>query len=99
MFLLVFSFCLYQTLMDAMGQTASHPHNLVLAHFWVFRARTHNFSLHEKKGKMAACCSLELLASDVGWPPERNFHLPTVSAVEDKVFQKACGYLIKPPVQ
>lgn len=51
--------------MDTMGQTASHPLNLVLAHFEEVKARAHNLYIYEKKGKMTAYYSSEWPASNV----------------------------------
>lgn len=85
-YFVVFGFYLYQTLMDAMGQTYSHPLNIVLAHFKEIRARVLNLSINVKKGKMTTYCSSERLTFSIGSPWERSFHLPTVLAVEDKVF-------------
>lgn len=70
-----------------MGQTVSQPLNLILTNFKEVRA--HYLSVDVKKGKMSTYYSSEWLAFDVGCPPETTFRLPTMLAVEDKVFQKA----------
>lgn len=82
-FLVVFGF--YPTLMDAMEQTDSHRLDVALAHFKEVRARALNLSVDVRKGKMTTYCSSEWAAFEVGWPPERTFHLPTVLAAEDSV--------------
>ncbi|XP_060222455.1 uncharacterized protein LOC132647100 isoform X3 [Meriones unguiculatus] len=75
-----------------MGQTTSKPLDLILTHFGEVKARAHGLSVDVRKGKRMTFCSSEWPTFNVGWPPEGTFHLPTVLAVEDKVFQKACGH-------
>jgi hypothetical protein len=91
-FFVVLGVYLYWTLIDAMGQTDSHPFNIVLAHLKEVRARACNLSVDVKKGKMTIYCSSEWPTFDFGWPLEGTFHLPTVLVVEDKIFQKAQGH-------
>lgn len=66
---MVFGFCIYWTLTDAMGQTDSHFLSIVLAHFNKGKARAHNLLVDMKKGEMTAYCSSEWLPFDVGWQP------------------------------
>ena len=66
----------------------SYPLNTVLAHFKDVKTRAHNLSVNVNKKKMHRYCSSESYL----WPPEGTIHLPTVLAVEDKVFQKAQGH-------
>ena len=91
--LVVFDFVLDWTVTDKMGQanshsSLSHPLNMVLAHFKEVKTRAHNLSVNVNKKKMHRYCSSESYL----WPPEGTIHLPTVLAVEDKVFQKAQGH-------
>lgn len=98
-FLVVFSFYLYWILSD-MGQSASHPLNLILAHFKEVRARAHNLCVDVKKGKMAAYCSLNCLTFDVGCPLEGvllSFHSIN-SGRKTRCFKRLMGTLIKSPI-
>lgn len=71
---------------------SSHPLNIVLAPFKEVKTRARNRSVDVSKKKMHMYSSSEWPTFGVGWPPKGNFHLPTVLAVEDKVFQKVQGY-------
>lgn len=78
---------------DVMGQVSSHslpshPLNIILAHFKEVKTRAHNLSVNVNKKKMHRYCSSESCL----WPPEGTFTLPTVLAVEDRVFQKGQGH-------
>lgn len=64
----VLLFFLMERLTDRMGQTASKPLDLVLAHFKEVRPRAHNLSVGLRKGKMITFCSSEWPTFDVGWP-------------------------------
>lgn len=74
------------------GQTPSNPTDLVIAHFKKFRIRAHNLSVDVKIGKVITLCSSEWPALCIGWPAEGTFHLPTVLATEERIFQKAHGH-------
>lgn len=97
-FLVVFSLLLYWTVTDALGQV--NPHSLpslplknVLAYFKEVKTRAPNLLVDTRKNKNTnTYCSLEWPTFGVGWPPEGMFHLPTVLAVEDRVFQKTQGH-------
>lgn len=83
-----------------MGQSASHPLNLILAHFKEVRARAHNLCVDVKKGKMAAYCSLNCLTFDVGCPLEGvllSFHSIN-SGRKTRCFKRLMGTLIKSPI-
>lgn len=75
-FLVVFGFYLYWTLMDAMEQTDFHPLNIVLAHFKEVRARAYDLSVDVRTGKRTTYCSLRWLTFDVGGPPDRALSSP-----------------------
>lgn len=64
-FFVVFSFYLYWTLRDTMGETDSHLLNIILAHFKEIGARAHDLSVYVKKEKMTTYYTSEWPTFDV----------------------------------
>lgn len=74
-------FCLF-----GMGQTASTPLSLTLAHWSEVSARASNLAVRVKKGKWQTFCSSQWPTFGVGWPADGTFDLNVVRAVKQKIF-------------
>ncbi|XP_076415810.1 uncharacterized protein LOC143270295 [Peromyscus maniculatus bairdii] len=69
-----------------MGQTASTPLSLTLAHWSEVSARASNLAVLVKKGKWQTFCSSQWPTFGVGWPADGTFDLNVVRAVKQKIF-------------